>query len=345
MDDLTPRLANILEFVIERYVASGRPVGSKFLFQSGDFGLAPSTLRNELARLEQLGYLDHPHTSAGRVPTDRGYRFYVDCTVRSRSSRSAGGSLAAAQAQTQRLEGELEDALKWAAGLLARATGLLALVSAPSQDNTAIKHVEVIRLHPDLVMVMVITASGSVAKKLVVFAQPVDEGLVDWARAFFNDALGGFDLGSRRLQLRLQEQQLSAAESAFVAALAPAFASPGSPAGGLYMEGVSRFFSRLEEDGSSQVRYLMELIDRQDEILSLLKEALDERSVYLRIGRELRGDSMQECSLVAASYGVAHRNLGTVGVLGPTRMDYASVIGSVKHVAHSISRFVEEIYQ
>lgn len=345
MDDLTPRLAKILEFVIERYVASGCPVGSKYLFQRGDFDLAPSTLRSELARLEQLGYLDHPHTSAGRVPTDKGYRFYVDYTVRRRNSRGAGKPLAAAKAEVGRLEGELEDALRRAAGLLARATGLLALVSAPSQYNTAIKHVEVLQLHPDLVMVMVITASGSVAKKLIVFGQPVDGGLVDWARGFLNDALCGLDLGSRRLNSRLEGPELSSAESSFVAALTPAFSGPAGQAGGLYMDGVSHFFSRLEEDGSPQVRYLMELIDRQDEILGLLREALDERNIYLRIGRELPRHAMQGCSLVAASYGVAHRNLGTVGVLGPTRMDYPSVISSVKHMAYCISRFVEDIYQ
>lgn len=345
MGDLTPRLSKILGFVIERYVASGRPVGSKCLFQDGDFGLASSTLRSEMARLENMGYLDHPHTSAGRIPTDKGYRFYVDYTVRRRNGGSVPQPQVAPEAEAGRLEGELEDALKRAAGLLARSTGFLALVSAPSQDSTAIKHVEVLQLHPDLVMLMVITASGGVAKKLIVFGQAVDEGLVDWSRSFLNDALCGLDLGSRRLMSRLEQPDLSPAESSFVEALAPALSGLAGPAGSLYMEGVSRFFSRLEEDGSQQMRYLMELIDRQDEILRLLRGALDERSVYLRIGRELPGRAMQGCSLVAASYGVAHRNLGTVGVLGPTRMDYPAVIGSVKHIAYSISRFVEEIYQ
>lgn len=343
MDDLTQRLASILEAVIERYVATGNPVGSRLLHQNGAFGLAPSTLRSELARLERMGYLDHPHTSAGRIPTDKGYRFYVDNAARRRKIAVAAGQPVIGRGG-DRFEGELEDALRLSAGLLARATGLLALVSAPVQDNTAIRHVEVLQLHPDVVMVMVITASGGIAKKLVVFEQPVDCGLVDWARSFLNDALCGLELGSRRMSIKLEDAGLSSSERGFISALASAFAgSPGS-AGGLYMDGVSRFFSRLEEDGSPRISKLMELLDRQDQILGLLSGALRARNVYLRIGRELPGKAMQDCSLVAASYGVAHRNLGTVGVLGPTRMDYPAVMSCVKRTACSISRFVEEIY-
>lgn len=344
MDQLSSRLKRILEAVIETYVASGKPVGSKYLFQMGGFGLAASTLRNELARLEQLGYLGHPHTSAGRMPTDKGYRFYVDNTAR-RRQKKVGEARAIRQAETGALPGELEDALKLAAGFLARDTGLLAMVSAPSQDNTAIKHVEVLQLQPDLIMIMVITASGGIAKKLIVFDRPVDCGLVDWARAFLNDALCGLELGSRRLRFKLAEPDLSAGESSFIEALSSAFFRPAVQFGGLYMEGTSRFFTRLEQDGSTRVHYLMELIDRQEEILRLLNEALDESNIYLRIGGELLRSSLQDCSLVAANYGVAHRNLGTVGVLGPTRMDYPSIIGSVKNTAFSLSRFVEEIYQ
>ncbi|MBE0428394.1 MAG: heat-inducible transcription repressor HrcA [Thermoleophilia bacterium] len=336
--ELTPRLARILEAVIERFVATGQPVGSKYLSTAGGFGLAPSTLRSELACLERLGYLDHPHTSAGRVPTDKGYRFYVDSGARQRQHHLAR------RTHADLLDGGIEDALSHAAGMLARATGLLALISAPSQNNTAIKHVEVLRLHPDVVMVVIITASGVIAKKLVVFDQPVDRGLIDWARGFLNDAICGMDMGSRRLRMQLEEPELSPDERGFIDVLAPVFDGL-TESDGLYLEGVSRFITRLEEDGSSQVGNFMELLDRQEEVLGLLREALNESSIYLRIGRELPRPALQDCSLVAANYGVAHRNLGTVGVLGPTRMDYPAVISRVRHVAWTLSRFVEDIYQ
>lgn len=337
MNALTPRLSEILEAVIESYVATGRPVGSRHLFDSCDFGLAPSTLRSELSRLEQLGYLDHPHTSAGRVPTDKGYRFYVD--ARAQENRRAGGQ------EAEIAGAELEDTLRRAAAVLAGATGLLAMVSAPLRDDSAIRHVEVLQLHREMIMVVIITGSGGIAKKIIVFDKPVDSGLVYWARVFFGEVVCGLDLGSRRLRLRLEEQELSEAERAFIDALAPAFGALPVGGAGLYLDGASRFFSRLEEDGARQTRRLMEMLDRQEEVLGLLSEALDERSVYLRIGRELPRAAMQNCSFVAAGYGLARRSLGVVGVLGPTRMDYPAVIGSVRYAADRLSRVVEEIYQ
>lgn len=337
MRELTPRLAEILEAVIESYVETGRPVGSRYLFQCGGFGLAPSTLRCEMARLEQLGYLDHPHTSAGRVPTDRGYRFYVDARVR--ENRRVGSD------EPEIAGAELEDALQRAAGALSRATGLLAMVSAPLRDDAAIRHIEVLRLHPEMVMVVVITGSGGIAKKVIVFDEPVDAGLVDWARGFLGEVATGLEPGSRRLMLRLEEHELSPAERAFIGALAPALAEAPASAAGLYLEGAARFFTRLEEEGAQQANRLMQLLDRQEEVLELLRAALDERSVYLRIGREMPQAVMQSCSFVAAGYGVARRSLGVVGVLGPTRMDYPAVIGNVRYAADRLSRFVEEIYQ
>ncbi|MBI5870692.1 MAG: heat-inducible transcription repressor HrcA [Actinobacteria bacterium] len=339
MSDLTPRLEKILTAVIEYHVDTGRPVGSRFLCQYGDFGVSASTVRGELSRLEKLGFLTHPHTSAGRVPTDKGYRFYVDTASREKRCRRQ-----VAEPKTAELEGEIEDALRISAGLLARATGLLALVSAPAQDNTAIEHVEVLQLHPEMVVVVVITGSGGVAKKLVIFEDAVDPGLVNWARSYLHDAVRGLELGSRRLMMRLEEPGLDEVERGFLRALSTAFDGTADGARGLYLEGVSGFFSRLEADGSPAMRSLMELLDRQEEIIKLLGTAISEHQVYLRIGREMPAAAMRGCSLVAANYGVAHRNLGTVGVLGPTRMDYPAVIGSVEHTARTLSRLVEEIY-
>jgi heat-inducible transcriptional repressor len=340
---LTPRLAQILTAVIEYHVATGKPVGSRVLCSQGGFDVSASTVRGELARLEKLGFLTHPHTSAGRVPTDQGYRFYVDTSAREKRSRRRGTAAVSAMG-TEGLEGEIEDVLRRSAGLLARATGLLALVSAPSQDNAAIKHVEVLQLHPEMVVVVVITAMGGLTKKLVVFEDEVDSGLVNWARSYLNEAVLGLELGSRRLMLCLEDSELSALEHSFLNSVASAFAGSSRGSRGLYVDGVSSFFSRLEADGSPAIRSLMELLDRQDEIIKLLGTAISEHQVYLRIGREMPAAAMRGCSLVAANYGVAHRNLGTVGVLGPTRMDYPAVIGSVEHTALTLNRLVEEFY-
>lgn len=340
MENLTLRQAKILAAVAERYIATGKPVGSMYLYREGDFDVSSSTIRSELARLEALGFLNHPHTSAGRVPTDRGYRFYVDKYVHRR-----GGNQAVAPLTPDALEGEIGEAIRCAAELLARTTGLLAMISSPEQGNAAIQHVEVLQLQPDLITVVVITASGGVTRKLFAFDEPVDSGLVNWAHGYLNDVATGLDIGSRILRLHLAEAELDPRERAFIDSVAPALLEPAEGYGtGLVMEGAPKLLARIEAESSFTARELVEMLDRQDELLRLLRSALAEYRVYLRIGSELPAAAMSGLSLVAANYGLAHRNLGTVGVLGPTRMDYHAVIGDVEATARCLSDFIEEIY-
>lgn len=339
MIELSTRQAEILAAVTQLFIKSGRPVGSRYLSDQAGFDLSPSTLRSELAVLERMGYLGHPHTSAGRVPTDKGYRFYVDSLTEKKRSG------ARAPVKLDHLEGEVEDALRAATAMLARTTGLLAMASMPKQGDAAIRHIEVLRLNPDLVMVVVITATGGVTKRLFAFSEPVDKGLVSWARSFLNDSLAGLDLGSRLLQIRLDEFDLAPVERDFIEAVKPALAQV--PDGGgemLFTEGASRLVSRLERDDEPSAFKVVRMLDRQDEMLGLLRYALEEYRVCLRIGSELPAAEIQHCSLVAAGYGYDHRNLGTVGVLGPMRMDYPMVISSVERTARSLSQFIEEIF-
>ncbi len=339
MKELTPRQAEILRQVTRLYIATGRPVGSKSLRRECGFSVSASTIRSELARLEEMGYLDHPHTSAGRVPTDHGYRFYVD------SSGAGEGRRARCEIEPQALGDEIGDAIRYAAALLARTTGFLAMVSSPEQGDITIRHVEVLQLQPDLVTVVVITGSGGVARKLFVFDEPVDPGLVNWARGYLNDAVTGLYLGSRLLRLRLAEADLGPREREFIDAISPALLeSPAGQGENLVMEGAPALLARLEAENGFRARDLVEMLERQDELLAILRSALVEYRVYLRIGSELPAAAMQRCSLVAANYGLAHRNLGTVGVLGPRRMDYPAVIGSVEATARCLSEFIEEIY-
>ncbi|RJQ45555.1 MAG: heat-inducible transcription repressor HrcA [Gaiellales bacterium] len=337
--DLTARQAEILAAVTRAYIKSGRPVGSRFLSDNAGFGLSPSTLRGELAGLERKGFLDHPHTSAGRVPTDKGYRFYVDNLADRRKK-----SIRALEALDS-LEGEVEEALRDATALLARATGLLAMASLPSQGNAAIRHVEVLRLNPELVMVVVITATGGVVKRLFMFGEPVDKGLVSWARSFLNDSIAGLDLGSRILGIRLNEFELDPVERDFIEAIKPALEEvPVDGGDTLYIEGASRLVTRLEVDDEASAMNVVGMLDRHEEMLGLLRLALSDYRVCLRIGSELPAAKIRNCSLVAAGYGYGHRNLGTVGVLGPRRMDYPLVIGCVEQTARSLSQFIEGIY-
>ena len=337
---MTERQLLVLRKVVEGHVEHGVPVGSRWLAGQHEIVWGPSTLRAELAHLEELGLLAHPHTSAGRVPTDRGYRLYVDELL------EHGGP--APQAEPLRLSlmrREVDEAMRATTEQLSQVTNLLAIVSAPPLATTTIRHVEVLVLQPQVAMVVVITSTGGVSKRVISYERPVDPGLVSWAASYLNEALRGMAVGARMLHAKLVEPSLSDSELEFLATLAPVFTELERTAEDtLYVEGAARLLSEHLFQELSQINDLMAMLERRVALLSLLRSALVEPRVYLRIGHENEAPELRSISLVGANYGLASRNLGAVSVLGPVRMDYATAIVSVRQAAAELSRFVAELY-
>jgi len=337
---ITPRQTSLLRQVVESHVEIGQPVASKWLAEREDTPWGPSTIRAELARLEELGLLRHPYTSAGRVPTDRGYRAYVDDLM-----ESGGVPEQAEPFRLSLIRREVDAAVRAATEQLSQITDLLAVVSAPPIATTTIRHVEVLSLQPQVVMIVVITSTGGVSKRLVSFDRPVDVGLIDWSGAYLNEALAGMGLGARMLQARLSDPELSGVERGFLGRLAPTFTELEETAEqALYVDGTARLLSEDRFQELSQIDELMTMLERRVALLSMLQSALEEPSLYLRIGSENEDPALRSFSVVAANYGVASRNLGTVSVLGPLRMDYATAIVAVRQAAAELSRFVDEAY-
>ena len=336
---LTPRQERVLRAVVEEFIASGSPVGSRLLFESRHFAIAPSTIRNDLARLETMGLLDHPHTSAGRVPTDAGYRYYADTLVKDRHEP------AALTLDHPGVRTEIDAALEDTAEALSRATELLAIVSAPSLTATVIRHIEILLLQPRVVMTVVITSAGHVSKRVVNFVASVDEGLADYARVYLNERLTGKQLGTRVIDSVFTSPELGLQERSFLAALRPAFEVVlEQDAASLHVDGTARLVERLSEEGVDRLNDVVALLEERYHLLRLVSDALRGRDLYLRIGSELDDPSLQTCSLVAASYGIANRTLGAVSVLGPTRMDYQTAIDAVRGAAAGLSSYLEEIW-
>ena len=207
--EITARQSFILRKVVEGHVALDQPVGSKWIAEQDDMPWGPSTVRAELARLEEIGLLEHPHTSAGRVPTDRGYRFYVDELL-------AEGRLPVPRKAVELVDmrREVDEAMRATTEQLSQVTNLLALVTAPPIETATIRHVEVLLLQPQVAMVVVITSTGGVTKRVISYDEPVDPGLVDWAASYLNEALGGLDVGSRLLQRAARRPAALASASA-----------------------------------------------------------------------------------------------------------------------------------
>jgi len=334
---LTPRQELILRKVVEEYHAGGQPVGSRSLASGPDVEWGPSTIRYELAVLEEQGLLAHPHTSAGRVPTDAGYRYFVDRLLpKGAPERPLALSL---------VRREVDEAMRVTTETLSQVTNLLAIVTAPPIETSTIRHIEVLLLQPQVLMVVVITSTGGVTKRVLTFPQAIDSGLVDWGASYLNEQLVGLGLGARLLQQRLADPSLGAAERGFLAALAPAFKELTETADDtLYVEGAARLLSSYRFEDVSQLNDVMEMLERRVTLLGVMRAALSQPDVYVRIGRENEAPALRSLALVAASYGLPARSLGTVSVIGPLRMDYGHAISSVRAAASELSRFVEDVY-
>lgn len=340
--EITPRKREILRRVVEEYVSTGQPVGSKSLVERAGIGASSSTVRAELAELESLGLLAHPHTSAGRVPTESGYRLYAEELVESIEGRP--GRLPVSLVA---MRNELDAALQSVTEMLSQSTRLLALVSAPSLESATVRHVEVLALQPRVVMVVLITTTGGVTKRLFETEAPVDSGLATWAREFLNERVAGVRLGTSTLRRQFADPELSSRERAFLDLIRPAFVDLLAESGTqLYVGGAAGLLgdARAAEELEACQR-LLELLERRAAVIELLSEALDPRRPVVRVGPAIEGTELHDVSYVGAPYGLTNRALGTVGLLGPLRMDYETAIRSVRAAAFELSRLVEEVYE
>ena len=337
--ELTQRQGEILRLVVEEYVATGQPVASRALVERAGLDVSTSTVRSELAELERRGLLMHPHTSAGRVPTDHGYRFFADLLLERLEPRPPEFPLQLAEARS-----ELETALQSTTDMLSELTRLLALVSAPAVETATVRHVEVLLLQPHIVMTVVITSAGSVTKRLFQFEHSVDPGLVEWAGSYLNEQAVGTRLGSQKLRRRLEDSGLSALERSFLDTIRPVLEAPVADDQRMFVGGAASLLDDASPDELRAYRGLLELLERRRTLLDVVAAALDSRRPFVRVGDELGNPVLQELALVGSAYGLSTRTLGTVSLLGPRRMDYERAIRSVRAAASELSRLSESMY-
>src|SRR5437764_758011 len=293
---LTVRQQEILRRVVEEFVATGQPVGSKTLVERAGLTASSSTVRVELAELETLGLLMHPHTSAGRVPTENGYRYYADELLHRPVPLPDVFPL---DLHTRRTE--VESALQATTEMLSQVTRLLALVSAPSLEATTVVRVEVLLLQPELVMVVVITSAGGVTKRLFHFDEPVDLGIAQWAAEYLNETVGGLQLGTSLLRRRFEDSGLSPREREFLAALRPAFTELVSAEQRLFVGGAADLLGEVRSEELDAYRNLFELVEKRAALLEVLGGSTYEpHSPFVRVGHDLDHPALREIAPVGA---------------------------------------------
>jgi heat-inducible transcriptional repressor len=339
---LSERQREILRLVVERHVDDGRPVGSRAIAGRSEIEWSSSTVRAELATLEEGGFLTHPHTSAGRVPTDSGYRFYVEQLLARPESLPQPVTDELGLSEMRR---EVDVAIRETTATLSQVTDLVALVTAPPLHTATIHRIEVLQLQPRVVMVVVIASNGGVSKRVFTFGSEVDPGLVEWAASYLNERLAGLGLGARMASDRLRDAELGSKEQGFLSEISSAFTDlEESAEETLYVDGAARLLSPDHFSDLPHADDLMRALERRVNVLRALRSALDERSVFVWIGGENPAPELRSVSVVGANYGLGYRNLGAVGIIGPVRMDYATAIASVRGAAGELSRFFETVY-
>jgi heat-inducible transcriptional repressor len=336
---LTDRQREILRSVVEEYVLTGQPVGSKHLVARTAMNVSSSTVRSELSELEQRGLLTHPHTSAGRVPTERGYRLYVDELLARLEPRPQALPLDLSDSQN-----EVEAALRTTTEMLAEVTRLLALASAPPLETASVHHVEVLAIQPRVATVVVITSTGGVSSHTAAFAEQVDPGMAKWAAQYLNEQLAGRRLGGHLISRSFGDPGLTERERDFLAALRPAFTEAARGEQRLVVGGAGALLEKLRADELETYQTLLELIERRAALFGVLARSLEPMRPFVRVGDELELGELSDFSLVGASYGVLNQSLGAVSLVGPLRMDYDKAIRSVRGAAAELSRFVEDVY-
>lgn len=343
---LTDRQELVLRRLVEEYLDEGSPVGSKAL--SAAFAWGPSTIRHELANLEEIGLLAHPHTSAGRVPTQAGYRYFVD-----RLLPDPEPGLTHPELSLSLVRREIDEAMRVTTETLSQVTNLLAIVTAPPIETSTIRRVELLSLQPQVLMVVVITSTGGVSKRLFTFPAPVDKGLTDWATSYLNERLVGLGLGARMLHQRLADPSLPATELHFLTVLSPVFTDlEDSAEATMYVDGTAKLLTTERMADVSELNLLVDTLERRVTLLEVLRSALSattappavDRGVAVRIGGENELPALRSVALVAAEYGLPQRALGAVSVIGPLRMNYGGAIRAVREAAAQLSTFVADVY-
>lgn len=342
--ELDERNRRVLQAVIDSYIASGLPIGSNVLVKRYDFGVSSATLRNIMAELEELGLLTHPHTSAGRIPTDQGYRYYIDSLI---SIENETEDINDHLRQAPPLHGEdLDELMEEVSRFLAELSQCAGVVVAPSEPGARYRHVEFVRLRGRQVLIIFVTASGIVQNKLIELDEGVRQQDLNRFSAYLDDELEHWTLNEVRERLieKMREEKLL-----FMQLMDETYRASqevqGRESEKVYIEGASHILETPEFANVEKMRALFKAFEDKYKLLKLLERSVAAQGIKVFIGSENPFFEMQECSMVVSSYKAGANVVGTLGVIGPTRMQYKQVIQVVDYTSKLLTKLLGERFQ
>lgn len=331
---LDERKAAILEAVVTEYVRTAQPVGSAHVVQAANISVSPATVRHEMAVLERDGYLVQPHTSAGRVPTEKGYRHFVDA-MGGRGSLGRAEQLAVGEFFSK-TAGGLEHLLENTSRLLSELTDLAAVVVGPTAELATVRSLQLVGLSARVALVVVVLADGTVEKTTVELAEEVGDEVLADASAHLNRCYRGRALSEQPPVPATGDPVADGVAAAAVAALRQGEGGHDR----VFVGGVSRMAAAF--DAMETVRQVLGILEQSYVVVSLLQDLM-ERGLEVAIGRENGMESLAECTVIVAPYRAEGETIGTIGVLGPTRMNYPKALAAVGAVSQRLGRHLAEV--
>jgi heat-inducible transcriptional repressor len=332
------RKQKILNIIVTEYIATAIPVASEMVQRNYLLGVSSATIRNDMANLEEEGFIGRPHTSAGCIPLDKGYRNYVE------TLSSERGLSTEEQAEIQRrftkVADEVERWLKLAAVLTASLVGNAAVVTYPKASESKFKHLELVALHDFLGLLILVLNEASLKQQMITFKVPVTQDRLTSIANKLNAkyaGLTGADISAKKLALAVEEKQVSDTVMAIMAG--QDHAEYDEP----YMEGIRLMLSQPEFVKKESMLGALELLEDRDWLRSMFKRQIEDEKINVFIGRESGDESLKDLSLVLGRYGTPGDVGGTVGIIGPTRMDYQRAIATVGYIAEVLSYLLSDL--
>lgn len=344
VSDVISRRNKVLEIVVDSYISTAYPVGSFTVSKKYKIGLSPATIRNIMSELEELGYITHPHTSAGRVPTDKGYRYYVDSLMELKHLTPEEKELVARQLN-QDLD-ELGDIVRKTGRMISALTRQTSLISFPRAKKRTFRRIELIKASPTKIYAILFTVQGVVKHSIFELKQDIEEDELSRISRFLNDELSNLQLNE--IKGHLLNKVLSESDTfhyLFKHAMDILSLSHllEEEAEKLLLDGTHHIIEQPEFKDSEKVKAVLKALEDEDEILNIMDEDLDEDKVRVHIGSENRYEDIRECSIVISNYKIGRENIGSIGVIGPTRMDYSRMVSVVEYIGQIFSGLLTKL--
>lgn len=338
--DIEPRDQAILKAIVQDYIVTAAPVSSRTVVRRHGLKVSAATVRNVMADLAELGLITQPHTSAGRVPTDLGYRLYVDTLLSTQGPSAAERQLITAPQADQGVEGLLASSSRLLSGL----THHVGMVSAPCLGETTLEHIELVRLDHHRILAILVSGSNYVQNRIVRTDRDVSEAELTRISRHLNEQFHGLTLEAvRERAARELHRTREVYYHLITEAVRDEQLAPDSATHLLFLEGASALLDEPEFDDIDRARELLAALEERHDLLTLLDRVVEAQGVQVFIGAETHLGKSVDCSVVAAKYHIEGRVLGAVGVIGPRRMDYARIIPLVELTSQAVERKLQGV--